>query len=522
MFAYNQPSYLHQAAAPVVSSGSNLGRYERSPPSTQRTLSVTLRTSTNGEPFREDVTLHLRQQPKEALVTAEGKEKTRKPVDPPPIIQLTVKPQADPAQHFLQSPYLFMCTSLYKEHRDEAWDGTANKSLAGSLVSSLHRLKDVDNKDGGFFVFGDISVKIQGTFRLHFSLFDLRKDTNEVLYLGSITSEPFKVLLPKDFKGMDESTYLSRAFSDQGVRLRLRKEPRAMMGNKRPYPYGVDTPQASSQMRPNMSEYSYDDSSPNKRFRSENEDFKREPYPDHSSTTYSTSYTPAQFTGRQPSLTGLHNSMASYPNFTGGITTGTTSPYQFRGIGNSSSYMADNLLSSSSGAVPSSLGTMAGPHRYTDLQNPSYNMFPYGGQAGSGIGLGDPRPATATGVAPSMSLPHSTPQSQHSSHQSHDSLSSSRGGSYSQSPEMLRNTGLVERFPHLGSNLPDSSRSANRYDDPSQLTHSLYSHQSQRKTLPALTAESSLTSHTDSGTLQPSHIYNLDLTSTEQRGLDSR
>jgi hypothetical protein len=37
------------------------------------------------------------------------------------------------------------------------------------------------------------------------------------------------VLLPKDFKGMDESTYLSRAFSDQGVRLRLRKEPRAMM-----------------------------------------------------------------------------------------------------------------------------------------------------------------------------------------------------------------------------------------------------------------------------------------------------
>jgi hypothetical protein len=30
---------------------------------------------------------------------------------------------------------------------------------------------------------------------------------------------------------MDESTYLSRAFSDQGVRLRLRKEPRAMMGS---------------------------------------------------------------------------------------------------------------------------------------------------------------------------------------------------------------------------------------------------------------------------------------------------
>ena len=99
----------------------------------------------------------------------------------------------------MQSPYLFMCTSLYKETREEAWDGTANKSLAGSLVSSLHRLKDVDNKgrfegrfgivvelypeglakptlqmEGSLF-FGDISVKVQGTFRLHFSLFDLRK-----------------------------------------------------------------------------------------------------------------------------------------------------------------------------------------------------------------------------------------------------------------------------------------------------------------------------------------------------------
>ena len=75
MFAYNPPSYLHQAAAPVVSSGSNLRRYERSPPPIQRTLSVTVRTSTNGEPFSQDVTLTLRQQPKEALVTAEGKEK---------------------------------------------------------------------------------------------------------------------------------------------------------------------------------------------------------------------------------------------------------------------------------------------------------------------------------------------------------------------------------------------------------------------------------------------------------------
>jgi hypothetical protein len=39
-----------------------------------------------------------------------------------------------------------MCVSLYKVDKDEAWDASSNKSLSGSLVSSLHRLKDVDNK----------------------------------------------------------------------------------------------------------------------------------------------------------------------------------------------------------------------------------------------------------------------------------------------------------------------------------------------------------------------------------------
>jgi hypothetical protein len=59
------------------------------------------------------VSLWIRQDPEEALVCAEGKEKSkqaslgppakltvavRKPVDPPPIIQLKIKPDADPMQ----------------------------------------------------------------------------------------------------------------------------------------------------------------------------------------------------------------------------------------------------------------------------------------------------------------------------------------------------------------------------------------------------------------------------------------
>lgn len=70
--------------------------------------------------------------------------------------------------------------------------------LLGQNVSSLHRLKDIDNKgmdvrrrvncsaqqtkrlltlraDGGFFVFGDISCRRTGTYRLQFNLFNYER-----------------------------------------------------------------------------------------------------------------------------------------------------------------------------------------------------------------------------------------------------------------------------------------------------------------------------------------------------------
>jgi hypothetical protein len=134
-----------------------------------------------------------------------------------------------------------MTVSLWHHTHDEAVPGAPSKCLAGSLISSLHRLKDIDNKDGAFFVFGDISVKIKGTFRLRFTLFDLQKQVPDpsanvsnqgAVFLATITSRKFRVESQKDFKGLTESSYLSRAFSDQGVRLRLRKEARTMTSKR--------------------------------------------------------------------------------------------------------------------------------------------------------------------------------------------------------------------------------------------------------------------------------------------------
>ncbi|KAI4725581.1 hypothetical protein E4T49_06654 [Aureobasidium sp. EXF-10728] len=214
-----------------------------------------------------DYELVVRQQPNEALVTQTGKEKNRKPVDPPPIIELRVTSSADPGKQFLQSPYLFMQCTLQVEQQSSSSDNSppavpAGQEITGQSVSSLHRLKDINNEDGGFFVFGDISIRVLGRHKLNFSLFELRKDTGEVVFLKSITSEPFDVVQQKQWRGLVESTHLSRTFSDQGVRLRLRKENRNVAGSKRTLPY---SPRNSTQAGPSM--FGYDDD-PNKRHRS--------------------------------------------------------------------------------------------------------------------------------------------------------------------------------------------------------------------------------------------------------------
>ena len=137
-------------------------------------------------------------------------------------------------QNFLQNPYLIMSCQLIKANEDEKdTSGPVSNALLGTIVSSLYSLKDTDNTVGGFFVFGDLSVKCEGTYRLEFTLFELKMPDKWCWYLASARSEPFTVYAQKYFPGMAESTFLTRSFSDQGVRLRLRKDSRSITTRKR-------------------------------------------------------------------------------------------------------------------------------------------------------------------------------------------------------------------------------------------------------------------------------------------------
>ncbi|KAI6245498.1 Spore development regulator RYP2 [Erysiphe necator] len=174
----------------------------------------------------ENCEIIIRQEPNCARVSL-GKDKERKPVDPPPIIQLKVNPNIDPKQTFLQSPYIFMSCSLIGPNDHNQPPGTLGASLTGTVVSSLHRLKDTDNQDGGFFVWGDLSVKIEGHFRFRFILFEIFED--HVWYIKDIVSSPFPIFSSKNFPGNPETTFLTRSFGDQGIKVRVRKEHRTLM-----------------------------------------------------------------------------------------------------------------------------------------------------------------------------------------------------------------------------------------------------------------------------------------------------
>ncbi|RDW94428.1 hypothetical protein BP5796_00191 [Coleophoma crateriformis] len=174
--------------------------------------------------------LKVVQQPVLARVSI-GKDKDRKPCDPPPILELQVHEQLDPSRNYLQSPYFFVFAILIKPDGSPAEETTKVVS-SGAATSSLHRLKNVKNEDGAYFVFGDLSIKLEGEFRLRFNLFEMQDGFAR--FMQAVDSDVFTVYGTKNFPGMGESTYMTRSFADQGVRLRLRKEPRQLQRRNGP------------------------------------------------------------------------------------------------------------------------------------------------------------------------------------------------------------------------------------------------------------------------------------------------
>ncbi|KAF9897859.1 hypothetical protein BX616_004862 [Lobosporangium transversale] len=193
-------------------------------------------------------------------------EKDRRPIDPPPIIRLTVR-EADGSEVDLSMPgnvnisRWILTADIYSADGSSPCSLVTNpattahlnsaacvqtigditmsvlnlsteppvvtRNLIGSLGASSELLRDLNGHLGIFFAFPDLSVRTEGVYTLKFSFTMLPEPpvmTSTVL--ATILSEPFEIYPAKRFPGMRKSTAISKNLFDQGVRIPLRKEKR--------------------------------------------------------------------------------------------------------------------------------------------------------------------------------------------------------------------------------------------------------------------------------------------------------
>ncbi|OJT05350.1 hypothetical protein TRAPUB_3791 [Trametes pubescens] len=110
---------------------------------------------------------------------------------------------------------------------------TYTRTLVGPLAANACRLLDEHRKPGVFFLFQDLSIRTEGTFRLRLRLMNVGAPpapepraagvhTDVSAVLAQTFTEPFVVFSAKRFPGVPDTTALSIALGNQGQKLPLR------------------------------------------------------------------------------------------------------------------------------------------------------------------------------------------------------------------------------------------------------------------------------------------------------------
>lgn len=200
----------------------------------------------------------------------------RRPVDPPPIVELKIFEGEDEKNltdiSFLMHANYFLFATLEQArplaHGRVSAERSSPPVLTGTPVAGMVYL-DRPNP-AGYFIFPDLSVRHEGKYRLSFSLYEELKSAkdNDKLEDGSspspaaephvthrleVKSEPFHVYSAKKFPGLTESTTLSRLVAEQGCRVRIRRDVRmrrrdTKSGGKDWDDYEDDTAQARARL----------------------------------------------------------------------------------------------------------------------------------------------------------------------------------------------------------------------------------------------------------------------------------
>ncbi|TKA62171.1 hypothetical protein B0A55_13085 [Friedmanniomyces simplex] len=225
----------------------------------------------------KQLSYHLKvlQQPVRARACGAGAKSSadRRPVDPPPIVELKIFDGENSKTDitFSMNANYFLFATLEPARPMAHGRVAENKQqltvLTGTPVAGMVYLDRPE--PAGYFIFPDLSVRHEGKYRLGFSLYEESKDVKFddssdgapqsaspgdpcVTHRLEVKSEPFTVYSAKKFEGLTESTTLSRTVAEQGCRVRIRRDVRMRRRDTKSGKdwddYEDDTAQARSRM----------------------------------------------------------------------------------------------------------------------------------------------------------------------------------------------------------------------------------------------------------------------------------
>lgn len=118
----------------------------------------------------------------------------------------TIHPRAEPAAEAAAA-------STNDNEAEEEWS-----ALVGQLVRNPRRIEDLEGRQRSVFVFEDVAVRTQGTYRLEFMLGEARRPHSP--RLAANVSDPFDVVAWEDYPGLSRSEIVpefSMHLHEQGI-----------------------------------------------------------------------------------------------------------------------------------------------------------------------------------------------------------------------------------------------------------------------------------------------------------------
>ncbi|KAK7539882.1 velvet factor-domain-containing protein [Phyllosticta citribraziliensis] len=218
-------------------------------PVPNETMSSSSRVTKEGK--RITYSMQVIQQPERARACGSGAKSSadRRPVDPPPIVELRIY-EGEGKQNEITFSYNanFFLFATLENARNLAGQGRVAAAqasfpvLTGTPVAGMAYLDRP--QPAGYFIFPDLSVRHEGKYRLSFALYEELKEPKDmdsddrspehmqggvsahVSHRLEVKSAPFLVFSAKKFPGLTESTALSRVVAEQGCRVRIRRDVR--------------------------------------------------------------------------------------------------------------------------------------------------------------------------------------------------------------------------------------------------------------------------------------------------------